>query len=999
MIIQGKPELGLQKHQQTAYQSVQKAYKTKNKASVVIPTGCGKSFIALQLMADNKDKKILFMAPSNAIKNQMYNYIAKYIVGEEPSGNRPARMIADEYFQNLKIMLYPSLLRLTDEQMEKLNADFIIMDELHRTGADRWGEKVNTLLEQNPYAKILGLTATPDRMDDKNVIDDLFEGNIDYELTLVDALREGIVKAPTYVKCDYALGEYLEGIRTAISNCNDEQKKKELQDKYDKMRRIVDQADGIPELFARNIKKKDGKYIIFCKDKAHMDELINKAKEWFGSIDDNPEIYSVFSGEGYTEKDNRKSIEGFENSKTEHLKLLFSIEMLNEGLHVEDISGVIMARPTDSRIIYLQQLGRALSSDTSREKTIVFDLVNNYLKNNLDAEINSKTNRTHHGSEDIIDGHEEGLQGNIEDIDIFRIQGETKDFLELLNEVQGIIDRSSYLTNARAIKEWIEKSGDTKPPSSASKNEEERRLGRALADIRNKYIKPYMSLEAEERESFRKEHPEIDEVIRIVDEIDANNIPIILKNARRIKLWIEKSGGTKPPSSTSKNEEERQLGTALVRIRNTYIKSYMSLETEDEKERFKEKHPELDEIMDIIQEIDENNVPNLLKNAREIKAWIEASGDTRPPNSNAKNKNEKSLGKKLVTIRGTLIKKYEEAKANGIEKEFREKHPELEEIIEILREIDENNITPLLKNAREIKTWIEKSGDTKPPSSTSKNKEERRLGTALATIRNGLLKRYEVAMSIGREEEFRLQHPELNEVISIVQEIDKSNVPTFLKNAREIKAWINSSGDTKPPSAKGKSKEEIRLAKALGAIRYRLIKPYEQSKENGTEEEFRLQHPELDEVINIVQEIDQSNVKVSPFKSNAMDISNFVGRWRRMPNAKSVNEEERKLGSKLTSIRQNLIKPYLKLQEEAEKEKFREEHPELDEVLNIISSIDMQCGTQKQKELAVLIRQDLEKRKALQEARKLEQDYEHQLSSKIGEMTADTQKQGVDYDE
>ena len=398
MIIQGKPELGLQKHQQAAYQAVQKAYETKDKASVVIPTGCGKSFIALQLMVDNKDKRILFMAPTNAIKMQMYNYIAKYIVGEEPSSNRPARMIADEYFPNLKIMLYPSLLRVTDEQMKKLNADIIIMDELHRTGADKWGEKINTLLEQNPNAKILGLTATPDRMDDKNVIDDLFEGNIDYELTLVDALRDGIVKAPTYVKCDYALGEYLDGIRTAISNCNDEQTKKELQDKYDKMRKIVDQADGIPELFAKNIKKKDGKYIIFCKDKAHMDELIDKAKEWFESIDDNPEIYSVFSGEGYTEKDNRKSIEDFENSKSDHLKLLFSIEMLNEGLHVEDISGVIMTRPTDSRIIYLQQLGRALSSGTSREKTIVFDLVNNYLKNNLDAEINRTTNRTHHES-------------------------------------------------------------------------------------------------------------------------------------------------------------------------------------------------------------------------------------------------------------------------------------------------------------------------------------------------------------------------------------------------------------------------------------------------------------------------------------------------------------------------------------------------------------------------------------------------------------------------
>ena len=576
MIIQGKPELGLQQHQQDAYQSVQKAYETKGKASVVIPTGCGKSFIALQLMVDNKDKRILFMAPTNAIKMQMYNYIAKYIVGEEPSSNRPARMIADEYFPNLKVMLYPSLLRVTDEQMEKLNADIIIMDELHRTGADKWGEKINTLLEQNPNAKILGLTATPDRMDDKNVIDDLFEGNIDYELTLVDALREGIVKAPTYVKCDYALGEYLEGIRTVISNCNDEQKKKELQDKYDKMRRIVDQADGIPELFARNIKKKDGKYIIFCKDKAHMDELINKAKEWFSSIDDNPEIYSVFSGEGYTEKDNRKSIEGFENSKTEHLKLLFSIEMLNEGLHVEDISGVIMARPTDSRIIYLQQLGRALSSDTSREITIVFDLVNNYLKNNLDAEINRKTNRTHHESEDIIDGHEEGLQGDIKDIDIFRIQGETKDFLELLNEVQGLIGHKDNLTNALNIKKWMEQIQRTKPPSITSKDLQEKKLGIALSNIRQSLIKPYMQLRTEqEKQEFIQNHPNFIEIKGIIDWIDENNISPYLINAREIKQWMQEKETNKPPRTLNGDDRERRLGIALSGIRLRLIKPYL----------------------------------------------------------------------------------------------------------------------------------------------------------------------------------------------------------------------------------------------------------------------------------------------------------------------------------------------------------------------------------------------------------------------------------------
>ena len=474
MIIEGNPELGLQKHQQDAYKSVKKAYETRNKASVVIPTGCGKSFIALQLMADNKDKRILFMAPTNAIKNQMYNYIAKYIANEEPTSERTSRMIADEYFPNLKIMLYPSLLKVKEEQMEKLNADIIIMDELHRTGADKWGQRINTLLEKNSNAQILGLTATPDRMDDKNVVDELFEGNVDYELTLVDALKNGIVKAPTYVKCDYTLGEYLEGIRTAIANCNGEQKKKELQDRYDKMRKIVDQADGIPELFAKNIKKKDGKYIIFCKDKEHMDELMVKAKEWFGEVDTEPELYSVYSGEEYSEKDNKESIKRFENSKSEHIKLLFSIEMLNEGLHVEDISGVIMARPTDSRIIYLQQLGRALSSDISRDKTIVFDLVNNYLKNNLDIEINRRTNRTRNvegGHIDIGSGDE---NTDIEDIDIFRIQGETKEFLELLEEVQGIIGHNEHLVNARYIKKWMEDRELIKPPAISSNDYNEK---------------------------------------------------------------------------------------------------------------------------------------------------------------------------------------------------------------------------------------------------------------------------------------------------------------------------------------------------------------------------------------------------------------------------------------------------------------------------------------------------------------------------------------------
>ena len=549
MIKNGQQELELQEHQQDAYNAVQKTYEQGNRAAVVIPTGCGKSFIALKLMEDNRDKNILFLAPTIAIRNQMYNYIAKYIVGEEPNSERPAKKIAKEHFPNLEIRLYQTLLKVSDEDMEKYHADIIIMDELHRTGAEKWGEKVNTLLEKNPNAKILGLTATPERMDEQNVIDKLFEGNISYELTLVEALRRRILKSPKYVKCDYALGEYIEGLKEAIDSCSDEKTKSELQKKVEQMRRIVEEAEGIPELFKNNIQKKDGKYIIFCKDKEHMELLQSKVSEWFGEIDSEPETYSVYSGK--TERKNNEDIKNFETSKSEHLKLLFCVDMLNEGVHIEGVSGVIMARPTDSRIVYLQQLGRALSSDPSGEQTIIFDLVNNYVKNNLDAEVNGRNEDISHGNKEntiIGENGEKSEKSQPGDIDIFKIQGKTLDFFKLLEEIKGITGRSTYLKNAEAILEWIKRQEPPRMPSKLSENEEEKKLYSAWNNMETRLIKPYKEkTTAEEREQFKEEHPEIDDVLKIIKEIKIS-IATRYLNAQRILEWIKRQEPPRIPS-------------------------------------------------------------------------------------------------------------------------------------------------------------------------------------------------------------------------------------------------------------------------------------------------------------------------------------------------------------------------------------------------------------------------------------------------------------------
>ena len=709
MIKNGQQELELQEHQQDAYTAVQKTYEQGNRAAVVIPTGCGKSFIALKLMEDNRDKNILFLAPTIAIKNQMYNYIAKYIVGEEPTSERPARIIAKEHFPNLEIRLYQTLLKVSDENMEKYHADIIIMDELHRTGAEKWGEKVNTLLEKNPNAKILGLTATPERMDEQNVIDKLFEGNISYELTLVEALRRRILKSPQYVKCDYALGEYIEGLKEAIDSCSDEKTKSELQKKVEQMRRIVEEAEGIPELFKNNIQKKDGKYIIFCKDKEHMELLQSKVSEWFGEIDSEPETYSVYSGE--TEKENNDNIKNFETSKSEHLKLLFCVDMLNEGVHIEGVSGVIMARPTDSRIVYLQQLGRALSSDPSGEQTIIFDLVNNYVKNNLDAEVNGRNEDISHGNkENTIIGEkgEKSEKSQSGDIDIFKIQGETLKFLELLEEINGITGRSTYLKNAEAILEWIKRQENPKLPSADSKNEEEKKLRNALNSIRTHLIKPYMEKTTdEEREKFREKHPEVDDVRKIIKEIDISTATYYL-NAQRILEWIKRQENPKKPSKLSENEEEKKLGNALSSIRTYLINPYMEKTTNEEREEFREKHPEIDDVRKIIKEIDISTSTHYL-NAQRILEWIKCQENPKKPYSKSKNEEEKKLGTALQNIRSQLIKPYMEKPTDEEREQFREEHPETDAVLEIVSDIDIKYGTKKQKELAElIKRDLEK---------------------------------------------------------------------------------------------------------------------------------------------------------------------------------------------------------------------------------------------------------------------------------------------------
>ena len=390
-IKQGE-RMGIQlfEHNQKAYDAAVCMMEAKGKAAVIHPTGTGKSFIAFKLAEEHPKANICWLAPSEHIyRNQMEN-VKRTLVQEETA-----------YFKNIHFLSYSKLMKMSlslpnegtdkqdlEENMEELSPDYIVLDEFHRCGAAEWGKSVNKLLARFPDAKILGLSATNIRYLDsqRDMAQEIFEGNIASEMTLGEAIGRGILAAPKYVTALYScgkdrwsVGEELKKLEQkvkavgSVGNQGQAGNGSENEELLERLRRALEQAEGPDKVFFKHMHKKHGKYIVFCADKEHMDEMKEHVPEWFHLIDTAPHMYTAY----YNNPETNRDFAEFQADESEHLKLLFCIDMLNEGVHVADIDGVILLRPTVSPIIYLQQIGRALSTGASKEP-IIFDLVNNF---------------------------------------------------------------------------------------------------------------------------------------------------------------------------------------------------------------------------------------------------------------------------------------------------------------------------------------------------------------------------------------------------------------------------------------------------------------------------------------------------------------------------------------------------------------------------------------------------------------------------------------------
>ena len=358
--------LDLYEHNIETFEKVKNTFKNgESRVAILQATGTGKSYVSLRLAYEYKDKKVLYISPSEAIIEHL-----KSIITNNPNLN------LEKDFPNLEFRTYQSLINLSREELSKLDVDLLITDELHHLGAPVWGKRINDIVETHSNMLLFGLSAYTVR--DRGTIyerdmtnpetEELFSGKVVSNYDLCDAMIDGVLPKPIYKSAYTRLLSLTNELEDILS------KEKLTKKEYEEIKRLLEdtkrqitKASGIPEMVRKNVKK-TGKYIYFCpslseENKNDIDTIMEEVKEWFKDYD--VIFYKTTSKD---EKEGQKNREAFYNDKDldgnstkKKLRIMFAINQYNEGVHAPDIDGVILGRATSSDIVYFEQIGRALS--------------------------------------------------------------------------------------------------------------------------------------------------------------------------------------------------------------------------------------------------------------------------------------------------------------------------------------------------------------------------------------------------------------------------------------------------------------------------------------------------------------------------------------------------------------------------------------------------------------------------------------------------------------
>ena len=323
------------------------------RALVQAATGVGKTYLAA---FDSKDyERVLFVAHREEILKQAAQSF-KNVRNSDDYGFFDGESKCTD-----KSMIFASVATLG--RSEYLNNkyfasdyfNYIVIDEFHHAVNDQYQRIVNYFKPQF----LLGLTATPERMDGRNIYE-ICDYNVPYEISLKEAINKGmlvpfhyygIFDDTDYSKLHIVRGRYDE---------------KELNETY------IGNVHRYELIYKYYCKYGSRQALGFCCSKEHAREM---AREFSSRGIPSVAVFSDASGE-YTEKRNV----AIQKLKKGEIRAIFSVDMFNEGVDITSVDMVMFLRPTESPIVFLQQLGRGLRKCRGKEFLTVLDFIGNYEK-------------------------------------------------------------------------------------------------------------------------------------------------------------------------------------------------------------------------------------------------------------------------------------------------------------------------------------------------------------------------------------------------------------------------------------------------------------------------------------------------------------------------------------------------------------------------------------------------------------------------------------------
>ena len=329
-----------------------------DKVAVIAATGVGKTYLAAFDFQYSNSKRLLYIAHRENILRKSIdsfrNVLNDDIFGEILVSGNTISNGNNGVFAMIQTLSRAAHLRMFDSD----EFDYIVMDEFHHSEAATYRRVLNYF--QPKF--FLGLTATPERMDGRDVLAHC-DYNIGYEVRILEAVDRGWL-VPFQYFAIYDETDYSK-ITWRGTRYDEEELDKALID------------DTRTEIVARNLKKylpSQGKIkaLAFCSSIAHAKYTAKRLTQ-----DNGIESISLV---GLSKESERQTAIDRLSSEDDPLEVICSVDIFNEGIDIPEVTHVLFLRPTQSFTIFLQQLGRGLRKVPGKDFLVAIDFVGNFRK-------------------------------------------------------------------------------------------------------------------------------------------------------------------------------------------------------------------------------------------------------------------------------------------------------------------------------------------------------------------------------------------------------------------------------------------------------------------------------------------------------------------------------------------------------------------------------------------------------------------------------------------